>query len=174
MRNGLAIDTEALESEASDSLALRARTQLRELWSISRQEKVRTAAALYIDAPRRVEAGVQGEPLVLRAGPQSALARRLRRAELWGLRLDSKTYLEVIMTLVGAAERYGLIRQVATIFDKPGWRLAPSAIRLLQANGRPDDRPPTPFFMEFYEMLAADLAAGGAVLFGLEGRGHQI
>ena len=172
MRNGLAIDTEALESQAVDSLALRARDQLREPWSISRQEKVRTAAALYIDAPRRVEAGVQGEPLVLRAGPQSALARRLRRAELWGLRLDSKTYLEVIMTLVGAAERYGLIRQVATIFDKPGWRLAPSAIRLLQANGRPDDRPANPFFMEFYEMLAADLAAGGAMLFGLEGREH--
>ena len=44
---------------------------------ISQQENPRVAAALIIDAPRRDDAGLRGEPLIVRGGPRSSLARRL-------------------------------------------------------------------------------------------------
>ena len=72
---------------------------LRDPWAISAQEEPRVAAALIIDAPRRAEVGLRGEPLVVRGGPRSRLARQLGHPRIWGKRLDSKTYLEVVAAL---------------------------------------------------------------------------
>ena len=84
MRQGLAITADALDAPTVEATANAARQSLREPWSISQQENPRVAAAMIIDAPKRAEAGVRGEPLILRAGSRSGLARRLGHARVWG------------------------------------------------------------------------------------------
>ena len=84
MRQGLAITADALDPLTVEATANAARQSLRDPWSISQQENPRVAAALIIDAPKKAEAGLRGEPLIVRAGPRSALARRLGHARALG------------------------------------------------------------------------------------------
>lgn len=170
LRQGLAITTDALEQASIDAVANASRQSLREPWAFSQQEDPRVAAALMIDAPRRAEAGLRGEPLIVRGGSRSALARRLRR--IWGRQLDAKAYSNVLTALLAAAAQYGLVRQVSTNFDVEGWRLAANAVRLVTADGRADGRTPNPYFVELYRSLADALTAGGEGIFGLESREH--
>jgi hypothetical protein len=80
LRQGLAVTTDALDPANSEAIASAARQHLREPWSISSQETPRAAAALMIEAPKRGEAGLRGEALIIRGGARSSLARQLRRA----------------------------------------------------------------------------------------------
>jgi hypothetical protein len=130
----------------------------------------RVAAALIVDAPPRAEVGLRGEPLIVRGGPRSRLARQLGHPSLWGKRLDSKTYLEVIAALLGAAAQYDLVRQVPTNFDVDGWRLSASAVRLVAGEGWADAKPANAYFVDLYTTLADAIENGGGALFGIEGR----
>jgi Lhr-like helicase len=172
LRHGLAITADALDPPTVESIANAARQNLRDPWAISAQEEPRVAGALIIDAPRRAEVGLRGEPLLVRAGPRSRLARQLAHPRIWGKRLDSKTYLEIIAALLGAAAEYQLVRRVATAFDVDGWRLAANAVRLIAGQGRSDGKPANSYFVELYKTLADALQSGGAALFGIEGREH--
>jgi hypothetical protein len=95
LRQGLAVTADALDRATIESTASSSRQSLRDPWAISIQERERPAAALIIDAPRRAEVGLRGEPLLVRGGPRSRLARELGHARIWGKRLDGSTYLEV-------------------------------------------------------------------------------
>lgn len=174
MRKGLAVQAEALEPTGADALAARSRTVLREPWAFSQQETPRHAAALMVEAPRKRATGLRSEPLVVRAGPRSALARELRRGALWGrpARLSEEEYLLLVEALLRAAagDGYGLVLRVETVFDAPGWRLSPAALRLKVAEGRADGRRVNPYFASLYGSLADALPVGA--LFGLEGREH--
>jgi Lhr-like helicase len=172
LRQGLAITTDALDPANVEALGNAARQNLREPWSISQQENPRASAALIIDAPKRADAGLRGEALIVRGGPRSLLARQLGRASIWGKKLDSRTYGEVVTALLEAAAQYQLVRQVATPFDVSGWRLAANAVRLVAADGRADGKPANAYFAALYRNLADALARGGEGLFGLESREH--
>jgi Lhr-like helicase len=172
LRRGLAVTTDALDSTNVESVANAARQHLRDPWAISQQEDPRIASALMIDAPKRTEAGLRAEGLIVRGGPRSSLARQLGRRSLWNKRLDARTYLEVIKALLEAAAQYQLVRRVATSFDVDGWRLSAQAVRLVAADGRSDGRAANPYFVDLYRTLAEVLASGGEGLFGLEGREH--
>jgi Lhr-like helicase len=172
MRRGLAITADPLDPVTVEATASAARQSLRDPWSISQQENPRLAAALIIQAPKKADVGVRGEPLIVRAGPRSSLARRLGHPRLWGKRLDGATYTAVVTSLLNAAASYQLVRPVATSFDVDGWRLAANALRLVAANGRSDGRQSNPYFVELYRTLAKALSVGGEGLFGLDSRAH--
>lgn len=172
MRQGLAITADSLDPGSVETVGNAARQALRDPWSISAQETPRIAASLIIDAPKRAEVGVRGEPLIVRAGPRSRLARQMSRAGLWGKRLDQKTYLDVIRALLGAASQYGLVANVATPFEVEGWRLKADAIRLVAGDGTLDGRVVNSYFVELYTTLADSLVAKSHALFGIEGREH--
>jgi Lhr-like helicase len=172
LRRGLAVTTDAVDPAGSEAMASAARQHLREPWSISQNEIPRAAAALMLDAPRRAETGLRGEPLILRGGPRTSLARQLGSGELWGQRLSGKTYLEVVAALLAVAAKYQLVRAVGTSFDVDGWRLAAKAVRLVAGDGRADGRRANPYFIDLYRTLAEILASGGDALFGLDGREH--
>jgi MrfA Zn-binding domain/Helicase conserved C-terminal domain len=174
LRHGLAITTDALEPANVDAIGSASRQSLREPWALSQQEqdRARVSGALIIDAPRRAEAGLRGDAIIVRGGPRSRLARDISRASIWGKRLDSRTYEKVITTLLGAAAEYQLVRQVSTPFDVTGWRLAANAVRLVTAEERADGKSANTYFTELYRTLADALSRGGEGLFGLESREH--
>ena len=172
LRRGLAVTADALDPAMVDIIATAARQTLRHPWSIAQQENPRIAAALMIDAPRREDVQLRGEPLIVRGGPRSRLAKQLNRAEMWGGRLSAQAYLDVVRSLLEIAERYQLVRRVPTTFDIDGWRLEANAIRLVEGTGRDDTKPVNTYFVNLYETLAHSLAQGGEGLFGLESREH--
>src|SRR5713101_2801443 len=106
LRSGLAVTADALEPDEVDAIANASRQRLREPWSISSQEHLRFAAALIIGAPKKTEAGVRGEQLIVRGSSRSRLARQLGHQRIWGKRLDAKTNSEVIEALLRAAASY--------------------------------------------------------------------
>ncbi len=172
MRTGLAVSTEVLDNSVLEEIGNASRQSLREPWTIGLQERKRTASALMIDAPKREEAGLQGEPLVLRAGSRSALAKKLNRAAMWGRKLAPDEYTSILKSMLDAAARYGIVRSVQTAFERPGWRLAADAVRFVAGTGRADGRKPNAYFTQLYETLTDLLTAGGEGLFGFEGREH--
>jgi Helicase conserved C-terminal domain len=172
LRRGLAVTADALEPAEVDSIANASRQRLREPWSMSAQENPRVAAALIIDAPKKAEAGVRGEPLIVRGSSRSRLARQLGHQRIWGKRLDARTYVKVVEALLTAAASYEMVRAVGTSFDVEGWRLAANAIRLVEAEGRSDGRAANSYFVSLYRSLADALANGAGFLFGLDGREH--
>ncbi len=172
MRRGLAVASETLDDAAMESLAIASRQRLRPPWAIPENEPRREGAYLMVDAPRREESGLRGEPLIVRAGPQSRLGRSLNRAAWWGRKLKAQEHEEVLRALLAAACAYGLAREERTSFDAPGWRLQPAAVRLAPARWGGAGRRPNPYFVSLYETMAAALDGGGDFLFGLEGREH--
>lgn len=172
LRRGLAVTADALGPAEVDAIANASRQRLRAPWSISAQEHPRVAAALMIEAPKKAEAGVRGESLIVRGSPRSRLARQLGHPKIWGKRLDAKTYSEVVEALLKAAASYEMVRPVSTSFDVDGWRLAANALRLFEGDGRADGRPANPYFIGLYRTLADALASGAGFLFGQEGREH--
>lgn len=173
MRKGLAVQAEALDGTAVDALRNRSRGALREPWAFQSQEALRTAAALMVAAPQRRITRLRDEPMIVRAGPRSALAKQLRRGGMWGVpgRLPEATYTALMESLLQAASEYQLVLAVETGFDMPGWRLAPNALRLLSNDERADGRRANPYFKDLYSSLA-DALPGEARFFGLEGREH--
>lgn len=103
LRRGLAVTADALEPAEIDTVANASRQRLREPWSISSQEHPRFAAALIINAPKKAEAGVRGESLIVRGSSRSRLARQLGHPRIWGKRLDAKTYSQVVEALLKGA-----------------------------------------------------------------------
>jgi Lhr-like helicase len=172
LRHGLAITADALDPGMAESTSNASRQSLRDPWAISAQEVPRVAAALIIDAPKKADVGVRGEPLVVRGGSRSRLARELGHPRLWGTRLVAKTYLGVVAALLEAAASYQLVRSVATAFDVDGWRLAANAIRLAAGEGRSNRKTTNPYFVGLYTTLADALESGGGAFFGIEGREH--
>lgn len=172
LRHGLAVTADALDPAMVDVIATAARQSLRHPWSIAQQENLRIAAALMVEAPRREDVSLRGEPLIVRGGHRSRLAKQLNRAEIWGRRLSATAYVEVVQSLLEIAERYQLVRRVPTTFDREGWRLEANAVRLMPGTGRNDDKPVNSYFVSLYQTLANALAGGGEGLFGLESREH--
>src|SRR5262249_7131122 len=100
LRQGLAVTADALDRANIESNATASRQSLRDPWAISTQERERPAAALIIDAPRRAEVGLRGEPLLVRGGSRSRPAPALTHPKIWCRRLNSSTYLAVVHALL--------------------------------------------------------------------------
>ena len=172
LRHGLAITTDALNSATLETLSNSARQLLRDPWSISAQEKLRVSSTLMIDAPKRADIGLRAEPLIVRAGPRSSLARKLNRSDIWGEKLTATNYIEVLQFLLRAAAEYQLVRSVPSLFDTEGWQLAANAVRLIPGLNIGKDGKANNYFISLYESLYSALVKGGDGLFGLEGREH--
>ncbi|MER8691909.1 DEAD/DEAH box helicase [Mesorhizobium opportunistum] len=172
LRQGLAISAETLELQALETTMRSAGQFLREPWTISDRENLRSAAALIVVAPSKNDTNLRSESLIIRGGPRSRLAKELNRSSIWGERLSGTRYLEVLEALLRAAAEYQLVQPIQTVFDVEGWQLAASAVRLVAGSPALQEKQPNPYFLELYNHLAAALGAGGEGLFGLESREH--
>jgi len=172
LRQGLAITAESLAPDEVDRIGNQARQYLRDPWSISLRETTRTAATLVIKGPSKKETGFRSEPLLIRGGARSLLARRLNRARLWGEKLKQDTYLDVVEAMLDAASQYHMVRSVPTEFETTGWRLAANAVRFIAADKSANETNGNLYFTTLYEALAESFLAKSGGMFGFEGREH--
>lgn len=172
LRKGLAVTADSLDRANIETMANASRQALREPWCIPQNETPRVAAALIIDAPRREDTGLQGESLIVRAGPRSAVGKQLNKDDFWGRRLSASEYITMLNCFLNAASEYQLVRSVMTSFDVDGWQLSANAVRLIPGSGLEDDSKPNPYFVSLYESLAQSLNNKEYNLFGVEGREH--
>ena len=173
MLEGLAIDTEALDLTVLDGIAQNSRSLLRDPWAVDRTENMRGQTAFMLFAPPRRETGLRDEQTFLRGGPRSRLARQINRASVIGVRLKGDDYIAFMEAVLGLLSDEGLIREVGTWQDRPGWRLVPSAVRLIPGEAAASGQAlGNPYFHDLYMRIADGLAQGASPYFGLEGREH--
>ena len=173
MLEGLAAGSESLDPAALDMIAQRSRSLLRPPWSIDDKESTREWTALYLKVPGRRAIGLREESMILRAGPRSRIAKLLNRQAVLGTKLSGNDYLLFLDNLLALLADEGLVVRVSGDRQMEGWRLSPSAIRLVPGAAIRDAAAHgNLYFHEMYRRVASELAASDSALFGMEGREH--
>lgn len=170
MRINLAIKTESLDAAHVQATRDRSQTLLRAPWNLS-EESSRQSAALFLNPPGKTVAA-RDEALRVRSGPTSALGRTLRSKKIWGHRLETDEYKEVLAGLLRALENE-IIERSDTFAGElnPNWAVYPSAFLFKLGQGVTGSRGNS-YFTELYRSLATMLQRRDPALFGLEAREH--
>lgn len=173
MLDGLAVGTEALDLTVLDTVSQKSRNLLRTPWAIDAKETPRSRTTLFLQAPGKDRVGLREEQTIVRAGHNSRIARLINRASVMGTKLGRADYLTVMTGLMELLAREGLVSRVDIEADLQGWRLSPSAVRIvpgeaIQSGTVQGNR----YFHDLYNEIAADLKAGTSSFWGLEGREH--
>jgi hypothetical protein len=173
MLDGLAVGTEALDLSVLDSIAQKSRNLLRFPWAIDGKESPRNRTTLFLQAPGKDRIGLREEQTIIRAGHNSRIGRLFNRKSVIGTKLKRADYLTVMTGLMELLAREGLVSRVDVEADQHGWRLSPSAVRVVpgtssQTNTAEGNR----YFRELYMGIADDLKSGHSHYWGLEGREH--
>jgi len=173
MLEGLAVGTEALDLTVLDTIAQKSRNLLRAPWAIDAKEMPRSRTTLFLQAPGKDRVGLREEQTIIRAGHNSRIARLINRRDTIGTKLKKADYLTVMTGLMELLAREGLVSPVEIEKDLQGWRLSPSAVRIVPGEAvRGGTAHGNPYFHDLYHAIAADLKAGHSSYWGLEGREH--
>lgn len=178
MRRGLVIDAEPLDGVTQETIRPRSLNTLKTPWGVGAQERMQTARYLLVRPPARRVNSLADEEKLLRAGFLSGLGRELRKPALWGGRAEVRKFKQrdyelLLHHMLVAAEKYGLVAQVATPFsDSMGWQLKNACVVFqpgagVAQRGGMDNA----YFRSLYRNLAQ--AIGSEVhQFGFEAREH--
>lgn len=174
LRRGLAVDAAALDDQELRKLADESRKFLRLPWAFGRDEILRSARWLFLDAPGGNKYKTRDEDLILRAGLQSPLGKTLRQASLWGMdkALGRDAYRELLSWMLSATKGRFVRLDDTTPFGVPGWRLATRRVQMLAGDGVSERGHTNRFFIQLYQTLAQTLREGEATFFRFEGREH--
>lgn len=178
LRQWMAIRSRVLDPTVLEQMLSRSHSRLRLPWGFGTDEKPRRAAWLMVAPPPRRDR--RDEDLIVRGGSRSGLGRTLRSTKLWdgngAVRdLKSKDFDALVVALLGAASKHGLVSEEVTPFENQvGWRLNDACVRF--SKGTPTIDPAHPnakaFFRDFYENVSRMLRDPGHPLFGFEAREH--
>ncbi|WP_192384288.1 DEAD/DEAH box helicase [Mesorhizobium silamurunense] len=173
MLEGLAVGTEALDLTVLDTVAQKSRNLLRTPWAIDAKETPRGRTTLFLQAPGKDRVGLREEQTIIRAGHNSRIGRLINRRSAIGTKLGKADYLTVMTGLMELLAREGLVSRVDIETDLQGWRLSPSAVRVVPGEAiRTGDAQGNRYFHDLYNAIAANLKAGHSNYWGLEGREH--
>ena len=173
MIEGLAVGTEALDLTVLDAVAQKSRNLLRAPWAIDAKELPRSRTTLFFQAPGKDRVGLREEQTIIRAGHNSRIGRIINRKRIIGTKLGKTDYLTVMTGLMEVLAREGLVSRVDIESDLQGWRLSPSAVRIVPGEAVQTGAPVgNPYFHDLYSAIADDLRAGHSTFWGLEGREH--
>ena len=173
MLEGLAVSTEALELTVLDAVAQKSRNLLRAPWAMDQKETPRSRTTLFLQAPGKDRVGLREEQTIIRAGHNSRVGRLINRKSMLGTKLNKTDYLAVMTGLMDLLAREGLVSLVEIETDLLGWRLSPSAVRLVPGSAiRNGTAEGNRYFHDLYSSIAADLKRGKSTYWGLEGREH--
>lgn len=174
MLEGLAVGTEAIDLAELDAVAQKSRNLLRAPWSIDAEERQRGRTTFFLQINGKDKIGFREESTIIRAGYNSRICRFLNREKYFGTRLRRDEYLTIMSSLMELLANEGLVSCTEVEKDLCGWRLAPSAVRIVPGeavikNMAKGNR----YFHNLYNEIAADLKeTSGNVFCGLEGREH--
>lgn len=173
MLDGLAVGTEALDLTELDAVAQKSRNLLRAPWAIDAKETPRSRTALFLQAPGKDRVSLREEQTIVRAGHNSRIGRLINRKSVIGTKLGKADYLAVMTGLMELLASEGLVSRVDIEADLQGWRLAPSAVRIVPGEAiRKGAAQGNRYFHDLYNEIAADLKKGHSAFWGLEGREH--
>ncbi len=173
MLEGLAVNTEALDLPVLDGVAQKSRSLLQSPWAIDVKENPRGRSSLIVRAPSKKGVGLREEQTLLRAGHNSRIARLINKKSVIGVKLKKDDYLEFLDGLLNMLGDEGLVMPIDLEADTYGWRLTPSAVRLIPGQAVVDEtKIGNPYFHELYLSIADDLTKGKSAYWGLEGREH--
>lgn len=173
MLEGLAVNTEALDLTVLDGVAQKSRSLLRSPWAIDSKERPRSRSSLLLRAPGKGIVGLREEQTLLRAGHNSRIARLINKKSMIGAKLGKNDYLEFLGRLLEVLSDEGLVVPIEIDTNVLGWRLAPSAVRLVPGPALVDEQKRgNLYFHNLYLSIASDLASGRSAYWGLEGREH--
>jgi Lhr-like helicase len=173
MLEGLAVGTEALDLTVLDTVAQKSRNLLRTPWAIDAKETPRSRTTLFLQAPGKDRVSLREEQTIIRAGHNSRIGRFINRRSVIGTKLGKMDYLTVMTGLMELLAREGLVSRVDIESDLQGWRLSPSAVRVVAGEAiRTGAALGNRYFHDLYNAIAADLEAGHSSYWGLEGREH--
>lgn len=173
MLDGLAVGTEALDLTVLDTVAQKSRNLLRSPWAIDGKETPKSRTTMFLQAPGKDRVGLREEQTIIRAGHNSRIGRLINRRGVIGTKLSKTDYLTFMTGMMELLAREGLVSRIDIEADLQGWRLAPSAVRIIPgAAVRVGKAQGNHYFHEFYNMIAADLKAGHSHYWGIEGREH--
>lgn len=173
MLEGLAVNTEALDLTVLDGIAQKSRSLLRAPWAIDAKENPRGRSSLLLRAPGKNAVGLREEQTLLRAGHNSRIARLINKKSVLGTKLGRDDYLEFFSRLLELFADEGLVVPVELDADVMGWRLTPSAVRLVPGPALSEEsKRGNRYFHDLYASIADDLASGRSAYWGLEGREH--
>lgn len=170
---GLAVSTEALDLTVLDTVGQKSRNLLRAPWAIDQKETPRSRSTLFLQAPGKDRVGLREEQTIIRAGHNSRIGRSINRRSMIGTKLNRDEYLVVMTGLLELMEREGLVSLVEIEADLLGWRLSPSAVRIVPGEAvRTGEAQGNRYFHDLYNAIATDLKRGRSTYWGLEGREH--
>lgn len=173
MLDGLAVGTEALDLTVLDTVAQKSRNLLRAPWAIDAKETPRSRTTLFLQAPSKERVGLRDEQTIVRAGHNSRIARLINRTSVMGTKLGRADYLRVMAGLMELLAREGLVSRVDIEAELQGWRLSPSAVRIVPGDAIRTGAPQgNRYFHDLYGAIANDLKKGHSTYWGLEGREH--
>jgi len=173
MLDGLAVGTEALDLTVLDAVAQKSRNLLRTPWVIDAKETPRSRTTLFLQAPGKDRVGLREEQTIVRAGHNSRIGRLINRKSVIGTKLGKIDYLTFMTGLMELLAREGLVSRVDIEADLQGWRLSPSAVRIIPGEAiRTSEAQGNRYFHDLYNEIAAHLKAGHSSYWGLEGREH--
>ncbi|WP_342739906.1 DEAD/DEAH box helicase [Bradyrhizobium sp. B117] len=173
MLDGLAVGTEALDATVLEGAAQKSRNLLRAPWAIDIKETPRSRTALFLQAPGKDQVSLREEQTIVRAGHNSRIGRLINRNSVIGTKLGKADYLRVLTDLLDLLGREGLVSRVEIEEDLQGWRVSPSAVRIVPGGAiRSGSAQGNRYFHDLYNEIAADLKTGHSSFWGLEGREH--
>lgn len=173
MLEGLAVGTEALDLAMLDTVAQKSRSLLRSPWTIDAKESPRNRTTLFLQSPGRALVGLREEQTILRGGPNSRIARNINRNSVLGRKLGRDDYLAFMNGLLELLSDEGLVTLVESDVNQKGWRISPSAVRLVAGEAtKRGEAIGNRYFHDLYSGIAHQLKAGSSSFFGLEGREH--
>ncbi|WP_375210992.1 DEAD/DEAH box helicase [Hyphococcus sp.] len=173
MLEGLAVATEALDLTVLDTVAQKSRNLLRAPWAIDNKETPRSGTFMLLEPPGRRPTRLRDERKLLRAGVTSRIGRRINKRSVIGTKLNTTDYITAVTGLMGLLEREGLVSLAEVETDVLGWRLSPSAVRLVPGEAVHNQAAQgNRYFHDLYNAIAVDLKHGRSSYWGIEGREH--
>ncbi len=173
MLEGLAVSTEALDPTVLDTIGQKSRNLLRAPWAIDHKETPRSRSTLFLQALGKDRVGLREEQTIIRAGHNSRIGRSINRRSLIGTELTKEEYTFMMTRLLGLLAREGLVSIVEIDANLRGWRLSPSAVRIVPGEAvRNRQAQGNRYFHDLYNTIATDLKRGRSTYWGLEGREH--
>jgi Lhr-like helicase len=173
MLEGLAVSTESLDLAVLDTVGQKSRNLLRTPWAIDQKEAPRSRTTLFLQAPGKDRVGLREEQTIIRAGHNSRIGRMINRKSVIGTKLSKTDYAGLMTGLMELMAREGLVSLVEIESNLHGWRLSPSAVRLVPGDAvRHGQAVGNRYFHDLYNIISSDLKLGRSTYWGLEGREH--